>query len=198
MSMNRSLSLLFSCFTSLLLFAQHGAEVPATTETGGPNIHWLTFEDALALHKVEPKKWLIDVSTEWCGWCKRMDKTTFSDSIVIDHVNANFYAVALDGECKDPIVVGERTYEFVAEGRRGYHQLPAELMGGKMSYPTIVFLGEELQNLSAIPGYKDAASFLQIVEFFEVYDPQSNPIKWDDFVQNYVSPYPKMEETTTN
>ena len=155
-----------------------------------PGITWLSFEEAFARHQTAPKKWVIDVSTEWCGWCKHMDQTTFSDSLVIEHVNANFYAVALDGEFKGDITIGEQTYKFVNEGRRGYHQLPAELMSGKMSYPTIIFFGEDLQNYGPVPGYRDAAAFLQLLEFFEVYHPVSNPISWDAFSANYVSPYP--------
>lgn len=185
---------LFTFFTAIFLtatvFAQHGTESGASN---GNKINWLTFEEAFELHQENPKKWVIDISTVWCGWCKRMDQTTFSDSIVIDHVNENFYAVALDGEYKEAITVGDRTYNFVAEGRRGYHELPAELMGGKLSYPTIVFLSDGLKNLSSIPGYKDARSFLQVVEFFEVYDAETNPIKWDDFSKDYVSPYPAPE-----
>ena len=195
--MKRIFVLLTLCISANLSFAQHGAEAASEVESTSQKIEWLTFEEAFALHQTTPKKWVIDVSTVWCGWCKKMDKSTFSDSIVVDHVNQNFYAVALDGEFKGDITVGERTYQFVDEGRRGYHQLPAELMGGKMSYPTVIFLGEGLQNLSAGPGYQDAAAFLQIVEFFEAYDAETNPITWNDFVANYVSPYPTAEETTT-
>lgn len=196
--MRRIFTLLTLCISASFAFGQQDSDLTSNAETLSPKINWISFEEAFALHQKEPKKWVIDVSTESCGWCKRMDKTTFSDSIVIDHVNGNFYAVALDGEYKENITIGDRTYEFVNEGRRGYHQLPAELMGGKMSYPTIVFLGEELQNLSSIPGYKDAASFLQIVEFFEAYDAEDNPIKWADFTADYVSPYPAPEENVEN
>ncbi len=177
-------------FLATTVFAQHGTDA-ASSE--GAKINWLSFEEAYELHQENPKKWVIDISTVWCGWCKRMDKTTFSDSLVVDHVNQNFYAIALDGEYKEAITLGDRTYNFVEQGRRGYHELPAELMGGKLSYPTIVFLSDELKNLSSIPGYKDAASFLQIVEFFEVYDAEENPISWEDFSKEYVSPYPAPE-----
>ncbi len=198
--MKRTLALLTLCLSALFTFGQHGSDVTSEEESTSRKIHWLTFEEAFILHQETPKKWVIDISTVWCGWCKKMDKTTFSDSIVVDHVNENFYAVALDGEYKGDITIGDHTYGFVDEGRRGYHQLPAELMGGKMSYPTIVFLGEEMQNLSSIPGYKDASSFLQIVEFFEVYDATDNPITWDAFVADYVSPYqtPIVDESTAN
>ena len=175
----------------MLLFSQFSVgqtETAATTTQ--QKINWLSFEEAFALHQTAPKKWVIDVSTEWCGWCKRMDQTTFSDSLVIEHVNANFYAVALDGEHKEDIIIGDQTYKFVAEGRRGYNQLPAELMGGKMSYPTIIFFGDDLQNYGPVPGYRDARDFLQLLEFFEVYHPVNNPISWETFSATYVSPYP--------
>jgi len=178
-------------------FSQHGSQPSAEGASEQPKINWLTFEEAYELHQKEPKKWVIDVWTTWCGWCKRMDQNTFSDSLVIEHVNANYYAVSLDGEYKKEIKIEDRTYSFVAQGRRGYHELPAELMGGKMSYPTVVFLGEELQNLSAIPGYRGPKDFLQIVEFFEAYDAESNPIQWADFVETYESPYPEEDEVET-
>ena len=36
---------------------------------------WISFEQAVELQKKEPRKILIDVYTDWCGWCKKMDKT---------------------------------------------------------------------------------------------------------------------------
>jgi thioredoxin-related protein len=184
--MKRATVVFILFLTATFSFGQNEAGSTSTQQ----KINWLSFEEAFALHQTAPKKWVIDVSTEWCGWCKRMDQTTFSDSLVIEHVTANFYAVALDGEHKEDITIGDQTYKFVAEGRRGYNQLPAELMGGKMSYPTIIFFGDDLQNYGPVPGYRDARDFLQLLEFFEVYHPVSNPISWDAFSANYVSPYP--------
>ena len=195
--MKRFLALITLCFSVSIVFAQHGSETTSEESSDAPKINWLTFEEAYALHQEEPKKWVIDVWTTWSGWCKRMDATTFSDSLVIEHVNENFYAVSLDGEYKEDIQIADRTYSFVSEGRRGYHQLPAELMGGKMSYPTIVFLGDDLKNLSSLPGYRNAKDFLQIVEFFEVLDTE-NPIKWEDFVESYESPYEDENTEGTN
>ncbi|MFK7783692.1 MAG: thioredoxin family protein [Crocinitomicaceae bacterium] len=195
--MKRFLTLATLLLTVSFAFAQHGTQATSEGSSDSPKINWITFEEAFALHQEEPKKWVIDVWTTWCGWCKRMDATTFSDSLVVEHINQNFYAVSLDGEYKEDIQIGERTYKFVPNGRRGYHELPAELMGGKMSYPTYIFLSEELQNLTAVAGYRVAKDFLQIVEFFEAYDSE-NPMKWEDFVATYKSPYPEGEGTSRN
>ena len=93
----------------LLLFAasctaQESADSPAASidqPSGSPAIRWLSFEEAVALHAVEPKKLFIDVYTDWCGWCKRMDKTTFVDSAVASELGGHFYAVKLNAERKE-------------------------------------------------------------------------------------------------
>lgn len=58
----------------------------------GP-ITWMSFEEAVAKSQKEPRKMFIDVYTDWCGWCKRMDATTFQDSIVAKYMGEKFYAV---------------------------------------------------------------------------------------------------------
>lgn len=153
-------------------------------------IHWLSFEEAFELNKTTPKKWLVDVSTSWCGWCKRMDATTFSDPLIIDYVNANYYPVSLDGEEKKDIVMDDVTFKFVANGKRGYHELPAKLMGGKMSYPTIVFLNSEVQVYQSLPGYKSNVDFLPIIQFINTFEAFPDRT-WDQFITAYKSPYPQ-------
>jgi thioredoxin-related protein len=78
----------------------------------------------------------------------------------------NFYMVKLDAEQKEPIEFGGKTYTFVASGRRGYHQLAAALLQGKLSYPTVVFLDENLKMLSPVPGYQKPDAFLKIARYF--------------------------------
>jgi thioredoxin-related protein len=75
----------------------------------GP-INWLTLEEADSLYKIEKRPMFIDVYTDWCGWCKRMDASTFQDPTVAAYLNANFYAVKLDAETKDTITFNGTTY----------------------------------------------------------------------------------------
>ena len=68
----------------------------------GP-IKWYSLQEADSLYQTNPKPLFIDVYTDWCGWCKRMDATTFQDKSIANYLNSNFYPVKLDAETNDSI-----------------------------------------------------------------------------------------------
>lgn len=144
-------------------------------------VAWMSWEEAaqLAASEARPKKIFIDVYTDWCGWCKRMDKDTFQNSEVAAYMSENFYMVKLDAEQKDPIEFEGKTFTFVPSGRRGYHQLAAALLQGRLSYPTVVFLDENMKMLSPVPGYQRPDAFLKIARFFG--DNIYKDISWQDY-----------------
>ena len=131
-------------------------------------IKWMTWEEAVqkAGTDAQPKKMFIDVYTDWCGWCKKMDRDTFGNPEVAAYMDENFYMVKLDAEQKEPIEFRGKTFNFVASGRRGYHELAAALLQGRMSYPIVVFLDEEIKMLSPVPGYQKPDAFLKIARYF--------------------------------
>ncbi len=131
-------------------------------------VEWLSWTEAAELVSTEknPKKIFIDVYTDWCGWCKKMDKDTFQNAEVAAYMAQKFYMVKLDGEGKEPIEYKGKTYKFVPQGRNGYHEFAATLMQGRLSYPTTVFLDEEMNMLSPVPGYQKPKPFLDIAKYF--------------------------------
>jgi thioredoxin-related protein len=144
-------------------------------------INWVTIEEADKLRRTEPRKILIDVYTDWCGWCKKMDATTFSDPKVVAYISANYYAVKLDAEQKEPITVGGKTYVFVPNGRRGYHEIAHELLQGKMSYPTTVFLDEHMNMIQPVAGYLDAETITPILEYLALNAYKETP--WEEWLK---------------
>lgn len=152
-------------------------------------IQWITFEEAAKLNSKDrkEKKVMIDMYTSWCGWCKKMDKTTFSDPLLIEYINANYYAVKFDAEQKATVKFNGKEYQFVDKGRRGYHELAAELMQGRMSYPTLVFMNEDMELIQAIPGYRGAPELDRIVKYFG--GDHHKTTDYTTFNENYTSPY---------
>ena len=146
-----------------IIFAQKKNETkqPAT-------IKWYSFEEALALSKQFPKKKiLVDVYTEWCGWCKRMDATTFTNPVIIDYINQKYYAVKLDAERKDTIILdGKMFINPNPTANRSTHQIAQSLLNNQMSYPSYVFLDEMGRVITISPGYSEAANFETILHYF--------------------------------
>ena len=130
-------------------------------------INWITFEEAVKLNETAPKKIFIDMYTDWCGWCKKMDQTTFQNPEVIEYMNANYYAVKFNAERSDTIVFGGYTYinEGGMNGRRSTHQLAQALLQGRMSYPSYVFMNEKNQLITVAPGYMEAKDFLPVLKY---------------------------------
>ncbi|SRR6056297_253698 len=163
--MTRLLLVLIGCMMGLYVNAQE-------------EIKWYSLKEAIEMNQKEPRKFMVDVYTDWCGWCKRMDATTFSDGEIAAYVNTHFYAVKFNAEMKDSLRLGERTYHFIDNGRRGYHEVAAILTKGRLSYPTIVYLDEELRHISVEPGYKTAAQLSQKLIYFkeEKYKAGQDPV----------------------
>ena len=129
-------------------------------------INWMTWEEAIDSTKTSPKKLFIDVYTDWCGWCKRMDATTFADPQVAAYINKHFYAVKFNAEQKEDIVYEGHTLKFQATGRRGFHELAYSLLDGRLGYPSYVYLDENRNRISISPGYKQVDPFLKELSYF--------------------------------
>ena len=179
--MNHLLKIIFVCFfTSPVPFLK--AQTKEVQE-----INWMTFEQAVEASKKAPRKIFIDVYTDWCGWCKRMDATTFSHPEIVTYMNEKYYAVKLDAEMKDTVVFNGHT--FVNPNptvKRSSHQLAASLLEGKMSYPTTVYLDESINLLtSALPGYLTPTALEPILKFYG--GNHHKTTSWEEFQKTFVS-----------
>lgn len=122
-------------------------------EEDTPQIHWYSFEEGMAAAKRDNKKVFVDVYTDWCGWCKKMDKTTFSDPDVVAYLSENYIAVKFDAESKETIQYLSNDYVFVPNSRNGYNQLAGVLLDNKLSFPSFVILESNGKRLTKSAGY---------------------------------------------
>lgn len=132
-------------------------------------VNWMTWEQAIEANKTVKKKIFIDLYTDWCGWCKVMDRNVFQDSAVAAYMNEHFYCVKFNAEQKADIQYQQVVFRYKPEYKA--HDLAVSLLEGKMSYPSLVFLSEKEQKLTVIKGYQEKEVFLKnlkiVAEFKE-------------------------------
>src|SRR5450432_3731959 len=99
---------------------------------------WMTLKEEQEAMLAEKRPILIDLYTDWCGWCKVMDKKTYSNSKVIAYLQQNFYTVKLNAETKETVNWNEKAYNFNDANRTNDFAL--FLTYGRLSYPTTVIM----------------------------------------------------------
>lgn len=155
-----SLSLVAFTYTNRQQATAKNSEVPVE------GIKWLTWEQAVELNKTTPKKFVIDVYTDWCGWCKVMDRETFTKPEIIKYISENYYAVKFNAEQKADLDFNGHKFTYVAGNNgRGYHSFAASLLDNNMGYPSLVYLNEKFERVVISPGYKTADQLIKELKF---------------------------------
>ncbi len=178
--MKKILPAVFLCLISLTGKAQ------GTPQTEAAPVKWYTIQEAEDLIKKSPRPIFIDTYTDWCGWCKKMDRDTFTNSVIADILNNKFYPVKFNAEGKEEVTfMGQK---YINDGKSGNaHQLAIALLQGQLSYPTVVILTPANGKFSAspIPGYRPPKDMEVVLSFFadKAYETQ----KYDEFQKSFKS-----------
>lgn len=153
-------------------------------------IKWVTFNEALALQKTNPKKIFMDVYTEWCGPCKMLDKQTFQNPDVAKYINEHYYAVKFNGEGNENVTYQDKDFSNpgYVEGRKGRnsaHQLTRALQIS--AYPTMLFFDETGKLIQPLKGFykpKQIEIFLKIfaTDDYKKFDTTE---KWQEYQANF-------------
>lgn len=136
----------------------------AGAQTSAAGMKWMTLAEAEAAAQKEPRPILIDLYTDWCGWCKVMDKKTYRNKKVYDYLNGKFYAVKLDAESKTKVIWKGRTYSFNPQYK--VNEIALFLSGGQLSYPTTVIIPVGTNDPQPVPGYLEPKELEPLVKYF--------------------------------
>jgi thioredoxin-related protein len=155
-------------------------------------IHWMTISEMQVAMTNEPRKVLIDVYTNWCGPCRMMMSQTFTNPEVIAYINENFYAVKFNGEGDEAITFHGKNYvnnaynPANANKRNSTHQFTKAIapVNGKIAYPTIVYMDEELSIISPVQGFWKAQQLLPLLHFIDE-DVYKSDTTFDQYLKSY-------------
>jgi thioredoxin-related protein len=180
MKMNKHRFRSFAAALLLILLAATGS-VPQSP-AGGKNddkktppalLQWTRLDTAVTRASAEKKAVLLDVYTDWCGWCKKMDKEVFVDPAVAGVLSSKFALAKVNGESKA---------EFTYKGKKTDGIGIARNFGVR-GYPAIIFLDSNGDMLTMIPGFLDAEQFLPVVLF--IGNREYEKMEWADYLESY-------------
>ena len=129
-------------------------------------ITWLTISKADQISNNEGKLFLVDVYTEWCGWCKVMDEKTFTDPKIIMFLDENYHSIKFDAESRANIQFENNSYNWIKKGRNGTNELAIEWLGNELTYPAYVFLNKDKKPIGVSRGFMPPEEFLKDLKQF--------------------------------
>jgi thioredoxin-related protein len=159
--------------------AMRRTDVKAATTTE-PAISWMNLEEAAGKLQKERRPVLIDLYTTWCGWCRQMDKKTYSNKQVAAYLQEKFYPVKLDAETRAVLSWKGKEYRFNASYRS--NEFAVYLTHGQLEFPTTIIIppGGEPQ---AIPGYMEPKELELLVKYFG--EGKYDKVSFDDFQKTF-------------
>ena len=138
-----------------------------------PKAVWMTFDDGLREARKTNKKIFIDVYTDWCGWCKKMDKEVFAHAKIAPFLSDQYVLIKLNAE---------------SPSRVEYKDSKSTEMGiardfGVTGYPTFLFLEPNGDLITSLPGFVKAEDFFPVLKY--VAESKYKTVDWQVFYDQY-------------
>ncbi|MCQ2274331.1 MAG: DUF255 domain-containing protein [Bacteroidales bacterium] len=133
------------------------------------SVSWKTIEQASKTDtRSNAKLFFVDFYTSWCGWCKKMDRETFTDPTVAKILNTYYIPVKFDAEGNSEFTWhGEKYHNSPAtNGRPNSHAFAKKVLGQRMGFPSFGIFKSDQQQLTVVQGYKSANDFVIILWYF--------------------------------
>lgn len=127
---------------------------PPNATAGSEAVLWLSYGDGVARAAAEGKPMILDFWTDWCHWCKVMDKDTYGNAEVRRQIAQHFIAVKVDAESEKP--QGGAGSPTGVELARNF---------GVASYPTTWFVDSQGEKIAPLPGFVPPEEFGVVLDY---------------------------------
>jgi thioredoxin-related protein len=150
-----------ACLAAALVAAPASGLADGKVSSEAPNgsssvrgLEWLEYGVALERARTEDKHLLVDFYTNWCGWCKKMDRDTYGDSAVASYLRDHFVLAKVNAESPQRFKVGNTTKSGI--------ELAREF--GVQSFPITWFIRPDGRPIDRLPGYQPPQTFHKVLE----------------------------------
>jgi thioredoxin-related protein len=163
-------------FEDFVRFSRRFALLPLLLLVGcaGPvraaDLPWKSWNAGMAEARASGRPVLVNVYTDWCTWCRRMDRDVYSRADVREYLAKKFVTIKLDAESTERATFEDRPTTLSAIAQR--FRVSA--------YPTTIFLRSNGDHVVNVPGYVTAERFMLMLEYVGD-DHIGRGVKWSDF-----------------
>lgn len=135
-------------------------------------VEWKSWNQGLASAASSRRPVVVDVYTDWCRWCKQMDREVYGREDVRRYLESRFVAIKLNAESAEP--VSHQGRSMTARGLASSFDVSG--------YPTTIFLTSSGEHLANVPGYIEPGRFLLLLRY--VGDGHMDRgVPWDEYVK---------------
>ena len=168
----KEISLLFSfivfCFFTLNGCGSNFLQAEETEiQDDLTEINYVTFDEINYLIKKEPRNLVVIFHRQGCDFCGKMKEETLTDSLVVQMINSNYYAILFDALSNEEVVLNGNKYVNPSVENYSYHQLHQNFVDPYQEsyyWPSIVFFDYNLDKIVSYPGFQPKDRFVKILD----------------------------------
>jgi len=137
------------------------------TSMGFSQLKSIAFEEIENLQKIQQRKVIVFIHTDWCQFCQRMKSTAFKNQEIIQQLNADFYFIDFNAEEKRDVSFQNQTFQFKPTGNNvGVHELALQLgtINKQITYPVLCVLNEKNEIIFQYHNYLSQRDFKQLLQ----------------------------------
>jgi thioredoxin-related protein len=118
-------------------------------------VDWKTFDKGLKDAGAKKKYGFVSVYTDWCGYCKKLERETLRANSVTKELERNFVSMKLNAESPEKVTWKGQTTTMM--------DLAANW--GVTGYPTMLFLNSKGEIIGSFPSYADADLMVKLLTY---------------------------------